>query len=151
MFNIRTQAACAGPRSDLVSLSAFCAFNSMYASCIIPISTHSRMVHATYLVVGLSVCLSCFVGVGCLPRPNRSMGASCGLSSEDVDIAIVCLASQSSQTITPPRTTIGDDSMAKRPPDLLKITSTPQQVKTEGSIPPADRPFSSAAAVWGIG
>jgi hypothetical protein len=43
MFNIRTQAACAGPGSDLVSISAFCAFDSMYPSCIIPISTHSRI------------------------------------------------------------------------------------------------------------
>jgi len=43
MFNIRTQAACAGPGSDLVSTSAFCSFDSVYASRIIPISTHSRI------------------------------------------------------------------------------------------------------------
>ena len=36
MFNIRTQAACAGPGSDLVRMSAFCAFDSTYSSRIIP-------------------------------------------------------------------------------------------------------------------
>jgi hypothetical protein len=53
--------------------------------------------------------------------------ASSGLSSEDIDITIVSLASQDSQTATLPLATTEDDSAAqrpKRPPDSLKNTST---------------------------
>ena len=69
--------------------------------------------------------------------------ASSGLSSEDIDITIVSLASQDSQTATLPLATTEDDSAAERTTKLVR--ETPQRCgKGETTPTPAFGPTIQA-------
>ncbi|RSH83604.1 hypothetical protein EHS25_005508 [Saitozyma podzolica] len=60
--------------------------------------------------------------------------ASSGLSSEDIDITIVSLASQDSQTATLPLATTEDDSAAEELPNSSRNTSMPWHGKNDADV-----------------
>jgi hypothetical protein len=67
--------------------------------------------------------------------------ASSGLSSEDIDIAIVSLDSQDSQTATLPLVATEDDSIAERTAKLVEKHLNAVAGEKRGRHPPSDRPF----------
>jgi hypothetical protein len=67
--------------------------------------------------------------------------ASSGLSSEDIDITIVSLASQDSQTATLPLATTEDDSAAERTTKLVQKHLNAVAREKRRRHPPSDRPF----------
>ncbi|RSH95776.1 hypothetical protein EHS25_000868 [Saitozyma podzolica] len=70
-----------------------------------------------------------------------SGSASSGLGSEDIDIAIVSLASQDSKTATLPLAAAGDDSAAERMAKLVhKHLNAVASEKRRRHLP-TDRPF----------
>jgi hypothetical protein len=76
--------------------------------------------------------------------------AASGLSSEDIDIAIVSLASQDSQTATLPFVTTEDDPGAERTAKLVEKHLNAVGREKRRRQPPSDRPFrplSSPSAV----
>jgi hypothetical protein len=66
--------------------------------------------------------------------------ASSGLSSEDIVITIVSLASQDSQTATLPLATTGDDSATKRTTKLVQKHINAVAREKRRRHPPSDRP-----------
>jgi hypothetical protein len=67
--------------------------------------------------------------------------ASSGLSSEGIDVTIVSLASQASQTATLPLTAADNDSAAKRTAKLIENPLKPVAREKRRRHPPSDRPF----------
>jgi hypothetical protein len=67
--------------------------------------------------------------------------AASGLSSEDIDINIVSLASQDSQTATLPLATTEDDSAAERTTKLVQKHLNAVAREKRRRHPPSDRPF----------
>jgi hypothetical protein len=67
--------------------------------------------------------------------------ASSGLGREDIDIAIVSLASQDSQTATLPLVTTEDDSAAVRTAKLVDKHLNAVAREKRRRHPPSDRPF----------
>jgi hypothetical protein len=66
---------------------------------------------------------------------------SSGLSSEDIDITIVSLASQDSQTATLPLATTADDSATERTTKLVQKHLSAVAREKRRRHPPSDRPF----------
>ncbi|GFZ47045.1 hypothetical protein JCM24511_04271 [Saitozyma sp. JCM 24511] len=66
---------------------------------------------------------------------------SSGLSSEDIDIAIISLASQDSQTATLPFVTTEDGSVAQRAPKLVDKHLNAEAREKRRQHAPLDRPF----------
>jgi hypothetical protein len=64
-----------------------------------------------------------------------------GLSSEDIDIAIVSLASQDSQTATLPLANTEDNSAAERTTKLVQKHLNAVAREKRRRHPPSDRPF----------
>jgi hypothetical protein len=67
--------------------------------------------------------------------------AASGLSSEDIDIAIISLASQDSQTATLHLVTTEDDSAAQRAAKLVEKPLNAVAREKRRGHPPSDRPF----------
>jgi hypothetical protein len=67
--------------------------------------------------------------------------ASSGLGSQDIDIAIVSLASQDFQTATRPLATTGDYSVAERTAKLVEKHLNPEAREKRRRHPPSDGPF----------
>ena len=80
---------------------------------------------------------------GTQPRNDiRIIGsASSGLSSEDIDITIVSLASRDSQIATLPLGTVDDDSAAQRTAKLVEKHLNAVAREKRRRHPPSDRPF----------
>jgi hypothetical protein len=70
-----------------------------------------------------------------------SGSAPSGLGREDIDITIVSLASQNSQTATLPLATTEDDSMAERTAKLVDKHLNAVAREKRRRHPPSDRPF----------